>query len=100
MVQVFLLSIVTACISFTVAEMKIFAPFRMWIKEKNSFFGNLFSCGYCLGHWVSFILVAIYQPRLLHSWWWLDYFLTALIVAWLAAFQWAMMCWLFKRIEK
>lgn len=100
MKQVILLSMVTACISFTVAEMKLFAPFRAWIKGKNFFFGELFLCGYCLGHWVAFILVAIYRPRLFQSWWLIDYFLTAVIVAWLAAVQWIIMSWLFGKTGK
>ena len=98
--QVILLSIVTASISFTVAEMKLFAPFREWIKRKSSLFGELFSCGYCFGHWIAFILVAIYRPRLFQFWWLLDYFLTALVVAWLAAVQWIIMCWLFAKTGK
>jgi hypothetical protein len=100
MYQVILLSFVTASVSFTVAEMKIFAPFREWIKLKSSLLGELFTCGYCLGHWVAFILVAIYRPRLFQFWWVLDYFLTALIIAWLATFQWVILCWLFRKTEK
>ncbi len=33
--------------------------------------------------------MAIYRPRLFDAWWLLDYFMTTLVVAWLAAFQWA-----------
>jgi hypothetical protein len=100
MKQVILLSFVTASISFTLAEMKLFAPFREWIKVRSSILGGLFSCGYCLGHWVAFILVAIYRSRLFQFWGLLDYFLTALIIAWIAALQWLVMCWLFKIIGK
>ena len=100
MKQIILLSVVTACISFTVTETKSFAPFREWLKEKSSLLGELFSCGYCLGHWIAFILVAVYMPRLFESWWLLDYFLTALVIAWIAAFQWVVMCWLFRISNK
>jgi hypothetical protein len=30
----------------------------------------------------------------------LDYGLTALVIAWLAAFQWAALCWLMERAAK
>ncbi|MCP4401367.1 MAG: DUF1360 domain-containing protein [bacterium] len=94
MKMVIYLSFVTASIAFTVTEVKLFEPFRLWIKEKSSFLGELFSCGYCFGHWVAFLLVAIYQPRPFEIYWLPDYFLTALVISWLSAFQWALMCWL------
>ncbi|MCP5006358.1 MAG: DUF1360 domain-containing protein [Planctomycetes bacterium] len=100
MKNVIYLSFVTASISFTVTETKIFKPLREWLERKNSFLGELFSCGYCFGHWVAFTLVAIYHPKLFEVWWLLDYFLTALVIAWLAAFQWALMCWLMEKAGK
>jgi len=100
MKEVLLLSIVTASISFTVAETKLFAPLRLWIKGKSSFFGEFFICGYCLGHWIAFLLVALYKPRLFQLWWLLDYFLTALIIAWLSAFQWIILWLLFIKAGK
>ncbi len=100
MLQVILLSVVTACISFTVTETKLFAPFREWLKVKSSLVGELFACGYCLGHWVAFALVVIYKPKLFEFWWLLDYFLTALVIAWIAAIQWILMCLLFRSAGK
>ncbi len=94
------LSLVTASISFTVTETKLFLPFRDWVKERNSFLGELMSCGYCFGHWVAFSLVAIYRPKLFDAWLHLDYFLTALIIAWLSGLQWLLMCWLMERAKK
>jgi len=86
MEEVIYLSFVTASISFIVTDTKIFMPIRDWVKRQNSLLGELLSCGYCSRHWVAFGLVAIYRPKLFHSWWLLDYFLTALAIAWLAAF--------------
>jgi len=100
MERVFFLSFATATISFTVAEMKVFMPLREWAKRKNAFFGELISCGYCLGLWIAFALVAIYKPRLFESWWLLDYFLTALAIAWLSALQWILMCCLMDKAGK
>lgn len=98
--QVLYLSFVAASVAFTVTETKLFKPFRETILRKNSFLGELVSCGYCLGHWVAFALAAIYRPRVFTAWWPLDYTLTALIIAWLAAFQWALLCLLVEKSGK
>jgi hypothetical protein len=87
MFQAFLLSLVVACISFTVTEAKMFCALRLVLKARSAYLGDLFCCSYCFGHWVAFVLVAVYPPRLFACWWPLDYFLTALFIAWLAAFQ-------------
>ncbi|NUO09969.1 MAG: DUF1360 domain-containing protein [Candidatus Brocadia sp.] len=87
MEEILYLSFVIASISFAVTETKIFKPMREWVKGKNAFLGELISCGYCFGYWVAFALVAIYQPRLYALWWLPDYFFTAIVIAWLAAFQ-------------
>ena len=78
----------------------MFMPVREWVKRKNSLLGELISCGYCFGYWVAFVLVAICQPKLFEQWWLLDYFITALVIAWLSAFQWSLMCWLMEKAEK
>ncbi len=95
-----LLSLVTASVAFTVSEATIFAGLRRRVDAWNPRFGKLLGCGYCVSHWVAFGLVAIYRPRLLRAWWPLDYFLTALVIAWLAAFQWAALCWIMERTGK
>ena len=100
MIAIVSLSFVTASISFTVTETKLFLPLRELVKKKNVFAGELFSCGYCLGHWVAFALVVVYRPKLFDAWWVLDYFLTALVIAWLSAFQWIVMCYLMEKTGK
>jgi hypothetical protein len=91
MEQIALLSLVTATISFTISETKLFAPCRDWIGCRNRLLGELISCGYCCGHWIAFALVAIYQPRLFFAWWPIDYFFTAIAISGLSAFQWAVL---------
>ena len=98
--QIVYLFFVTASVSFTVTETKLFLPIREWIKAKNSYFGELISCGYCFGHWLAFALVAVYRSKLSESWWLLDYFLTAIIITWMSAFQWILMCWLMDKAAK
>jgi len=100
MEAVLFLSFVTASIAYTVSETKLFRPFRERIARASRLLGELCTCGYCLGHWIAFGLVAIYRPRLLHGWWLLDYVLTALIIAWFGAVQWALMCWLMHKAGK
>ena len=100
MEKIVYLSLVTASISFTVSESKLFMPLRDWAKKKLAYLGEFLSCGYCLGHWMAFALVAVYRPKLFDSWWLLDYFLTALVIAWLSAFQWILLCWLMERAGK
>jgi hypothetical protein len=98
--QVVWLSLVTASVAFTLCETKLFAWWREWVKGRGVWLGKLACCGYCLGHWVAFVLVAIYRPRLFGGWWLLDYLLTALVIAWLAAFQWAALCCLMEKAGK
>jgi hypothetical protein len=98
--QVVWLSLVTASVAFTLSEATVFAGPREWVKARSAWLGKLACCGYCLGHWVALGLVAIYRPRLFEAWWVLDYFLTALVIAWLAAFQWATLCWLMEKARK
>jgi hypothetical protein len=100
MEKVIYLSFVTASLSFTVTETRVFMPFREWVKKRNSSLGKLLSCGYCFGYWVALALVAIYRPKIFDSWWLLDYFFTALVIAWLGAFQWIVMCWLMEKVGK
>lgn len=100
MERIIYLSFITASISFTVTETKLFKSLWEWVKGRNALLGELITCGYCFGHWVAFVLVAVYRPRLFVSWWLLDYFLTAIVIAWFAAFQWALLCWVMEKIGK
>lgn len=96
MEQVIWLSIVTASIVFTLTETKLFLPLREWIDKHSKFLGKLVNCGYCTGYWIAFALTAIYKPRLFYGFGLLDYFLTALVIAWLGALEWVVMCALFR----
>jgi hypothetical protein len=95
-----LLSLVTASVAFTLSETTVFAGLRDWVKGRSLWLGKLACCGYCMGHWIAFGLVAIYRPRLFEAWWPLDYFCTALVIAWLAAFPWAALGWQMSRAGK
>jgi len=60
---------------------------------RSGWLGKCVCGGDCLSHWGAFRRVAIDRPRFLEGWWLLDYFLTALVIARLAAFQWAALNW-------
>ena len=62
-VKLLLLSVACGSISMTVSKSKFFQPFRRLVKSKSPFFGELFSCPYCVSHWVSILLTIIYFPR-------------------------------------
>jgi hypothetical protein len=99
-VEAIILSCATASVAFTVSEAVVFQGLRAWCKAKNPWLGKLVNCGYCLGHWVAFALVGAYRTRLFERWWPLDFVLTGLVVAWIAGFQWTLMCWLFTMAKK
>lgn len=84
------MALVVGSIAVTITRSKIFAGVREWIAEKTAaqmvkndgvysvFGGNIglrfwkflhgvFTCPYCMGHWLSFALIAWYQPRPLTS---------------------------------
>jgi hypothetical protein len=100
MEQIVLLSAVTAIISFNISETALFAVPREWLRKRSALAGKLAACGYCLGQWIALALVAVYQPRVFFAWWPLDLVLTALVVAWLSAFQWVALCWLMAKAGK
>lgn len=87
MKEVFVLSLIVASISYTVTRAFIFAPVRDWVKCRSAWLGELVSCGYCFGHWVSFAIVGVYGARSVIGVPGVDYFLTAVMIAWLSAWQ-------------
>jgi len=98
--QFIFLSMVTASISFTISESRIFTEFRSFMHDKSQLLGELFSCGYCLSHWVAFLLVGLYQFNIFNQIFIIDYFFTALAISWVSAFQWISMCWILDKLDK
>jgi hypothetical protein len=90
-----MISAVTACVSFTIAESALFSGFRRLAARAHPIAGKLAACGYCVGHWVALTLVL--ALRLDPGWGrdlppFMSLPLTILLVAWLAGAQWAAMC--------
>lgn len=62
-----ILAIATSIISITVTQTEVTRPLREFLNKKSKFFGYLFSCFYCLSHWIVFILVYLYHIQLVPS---------------------------------
>jgi hypothetical protein len=74
------LSLVSAAVSFFLSEAKITSVLRRgWGR-------SLFSCGYCIGHWVSLALALWFGVSLFGS-----TLLGWIVMAWLSGVQWAFM---------
>lgn len=59
LIYILAVSLVAAAISFTVTITSIFEPLRDWMFEKSKFFGKLFSCPWCFGHYVVAVILGI-----------------------------------------
>ena len=66
MLKLLELGLVVGVISVTVTRGSIFEFFRNWMWSYGEFVGNLFSCPYCLSHWVSLGIVLWGNPGLIH----------------------------------
>lgn len=56
-IQLIIISLAVASISFTISRSIIFRPIRLFICNRSKFLGELISCIYCLSHWISFIFM-------------------------------------------
>ena len=91
--HLFAVAAIVMGIAQTIAREKVFEPLRAALGGKETWFGYLVSCPYCVSHWLAFVLVpltgAVYvhvAPRwgVLSSI--LDWFLSSILVVVLAAF--------------
>ena len=94
-------AMIVADISFVVSDSKLFKPFREWLKPRFEWLYSLVSCGFCMGHWVSFVITPIVAPCIFSTGFaLLDCFLTSLLVAWLSGINWIIMNILLKKAGK
>lgn len=54
-----IMPLAVSAMSITLTKGKIFRTQRMWIKKRSSWLGGLFSCPYCMSHWISAIAVLL-----------------------------------------
>jgi hypothetical protein len=85
-------SAVVMSLSYTITKERLFAPLRQRLGGPETFFGYLFSCPYCISHWLAFLLVPLtgsyYIDVALVGWpgALLEWFLSSILVAVVAAF--------------
>jgi len=85
-----LLSMVVASISFFISHSELLSTIRVWIGKKSKLFGNLVECCYCLGHWVAFVIVVLFDIKVFDTGWGqggIDIVLTWLVISWFAGLQ-------------
>lgn len=61
------IAVAASSISHTITQTELFAPLRKWMPKLGHMIGYLFTCFYCMSHWVVALGVLIYQPVLIHS---------------------------------
>ena len=90
--QLFAVSAVVMGISQTIAKERICAPIRDRLGGKDTWFGYLMSCPYCVSHYVAFALVPLtgtYPIQVVVGGWVgsaLKWFLSSILVTVIAAF--------------
>lgn len=90
--QLFAVSAVVMGVSQTIARERIFAPLRERLGGKDTFFGYLVSCSYCVSHYAAFALVPLtgtYAIDVTIGGWpgtVLSWFLSSLLITVIAAF--------------
>lgn len=93
LVKLFLLSAVVMGLSHTIAKERIFLRLRTWLGGKETFFGYLVSCPYCVSHYLAFALVplfGVYPLQVTVRWGFastvMNWFFSAILVTVIAAF--------------
>jgi len=82
-----MIALSSASLSMTITQTELFASLRALAARKNGLLGHLFSCFYCMSHWMVAAGMLIYHPTLLHSGISLfDWVMTAFIVLTITTF--------------
>ena len=65
--QVVVMALAIGTVSMTITKANVFEWLRDWLDKKNDFLADLFSCPYCMSHWVALVLMFVYQPLVLDT---------------------------------
>jgi len=79
-----LLAIAASVISVTITRARVFRELRMFLDGKNEWLHSLFTCSYCMSHWVSAALVCAVDLRLTRTMHALDIIISIFVVVGLA----------------
>lgn len=91
MIELFLLSVTVAAMSWLLTQSELLEGFRRWIRKRWIPAGKLFSCYYCIAHWIALIFVGAFNVNIVKTFWPLSWLLAVLIVAWIATLLNAML---------
>lgn len=61
------IALAVASVSMTITKAKVFAPLREWVMDLNEWLGDLFSCPYCMSHWVALGAMLVFKPFVLYT---------------------------------
>lgn len=61
------IAVAASSISYTITQTELFAPVRLWSQKLGHMIGYLFTCFYCMSHWVIFVGILVYKPILISS---------------------------------
>ena len=89
-----ILSMVVACISWTITQEEIFGEWRRLCEDKSKTCGNIlqrkffyvFTCEYCFSHWITIVILLLTGFRLLIDDW-RGFILAFFLIPWVAN-QW------------
>lgn len=67
---ILLLGAAVGVISTTITKARVFREWRMFLKRHSKWWGDLFSCAYCMSHWVAgaAITAAVLWPIFPEEW--------------------------------
>jgi len=67
LIQIAVLALAIGTVSMTITKANVFAWLRNWLDDRNDFLADLFSCPYCMSHWVALGVMFMYQPLLIDT---------------------------------
>jgi len=88
-IKLVFISLAVSSISMTITKAEIFAPIRNLLGRISKWLGKLFSCPYCMSHWIALPFIILYEPTITSldgGWAIFDYVLCWFAVVTLASF--------------
>ena len=106
-IQLFILAIPIACISWTVTHEEVFREPREFCVRKSKTcktllqrkFFYLFTCEYCFSHYITIIFLALTKYQLLYSGW-LGYLIGGFSLVWVANIYMSLFGWVRTGMKK
>lgn len=67
LITIIILSAAISAFTSTMSLAGITVSMRDWLMGKNQFLGKLFSCPYCLSHYIALLIIIWYRPVVVMS---------------------------------